>query len=119
MLHILIKLNFLCRLAQVRESGLQERIRQHYITSNQPVADRSTATVDLLAISPILVMFVAGSVMSAFVLMLERCLRGNALKFWPDGNIPRPYNNEYRRLVRNRRHPRIHVIQNRRPLRIR
>jgi hypothetical protein len=103
----------------VRESGLQERIRQHYITSKQPDADRSTTTVGLLAIAPILVVFAAGNVIAAFVLMIERCIRGNAFKLWPDGNIRRPYNNEYRQLVRNRRHPRIHVMPNRRPLRIR
>jgi hypothetical protein len=114
MLQILVKINFLYRLAQVRESGLQERIRKHYITSKQPDADRSTTTVGLLAIAPILVVFAAGNVLSAFVLMIERCIRGNMFKFWPDGNIRRPYNN-----VRNRRHPRIHVMPNRRPLRIR
>ncbi|XP_033607560.1 probable glutamate receptor isoform X2 [Cryptotermes secundus] len=107
------------RLAQVRESGLQERIRQRYITLKKPDADRSTTTVGLLAIAPILVVFAAGNIMSAFVLMIERCIRGNAFRLWLDGNIRRPYNNEYQQLVRIRRHPRIHVMPNRRPLRVR
>ncbi|PNF32646.1 hypothetical protein B7P43_G15054 [Cryptotermes secundus] len=106
-------------LAQVRESGLQERIRQRYITLKKPDADRSTTTVGLLAIAPILVVFAAGNIMSAFVLMIERCIRGNAFRLWLDGNIRRPYNNEYQQLVRIRRHPRIHVMPNRRPLRVR
>lgn len=118
-LYILIKINCLYRLAQVRETGLQERFRQHYITSNQPAADRSTTTVGLLTIAPILVVFVAGNIMSAFVLMIEQCIRKNVFKFWPEGNNRRPYDNEYRQLLRNRRHPRIHVKANRQPSRIR
>jgi hypothetical protein len=111
------KINFVYRLAQIRESGLQDRLRQHYITSNRLKAEPSTVAVGLLAIAPILVVFAAGNVMSVFVLLIERIIRGNVFKFWPD--IRRKYNKEYLQFVRNHRYSRILLVPRRQPLRIR
>jgi hypothetical protein len=117
-LHILIEINFLHRLAQIRESGLQDRLRQHYITSNRLDVEPSTLAVGLIAIAPILVVFAAGNVISAFVLVIEKSIRGDVFKFRPDGSIRRKFDNGRLHLVRNQRLPRIHVISNRQPLRI-
>jgi hypothetical protein len=117
-LHSLIEINFLHRLAQIRESGLQDRLRQHYITSNRLDVDPSTLAVGLMAIAPILVVFAAGNVISAFVLVVEKSIRGNVFKFRPDGSIRRKYN-DGRLYLGNQRFPRIHVLSNRQPLRIR
>jgi len=43
--------NFLCRLAQLCQSGVQFRIRQQYITSLQPDTEPSSVSVSLVTVA--------------------------------------------------------------------
>ncbi|XP_021923388.1 probable glutamate receptor [Zootermopsis nevadensis] len=90
------------KLAQLREKGIQSRIRQHYITSKASYVNRSATTVNLAAVAPILVVFVAGNLIAIFLLVIERQIHGNLFKCWPVGNSRRPENNECRKRYSNR-----------------
>jgi riboflavin transporter FmnP len=75
--------NFLPRLAQIRERGIQSRLYQELLSSNEPEEQPSTIDVSMVTVAQILVVLVAGYVTGIFVLLIERCLHGNILKYWP------------------------------------
>jgi len=86
-LYILTRINLLFRLAQLRESGVQFRIRQLYIYSTQPNTEPSNIVVSLETIMPILVLLAAGNILGLLVLLSERFLHGNIVRTWRPGNI--------------------------------
>ena len=85
--------NFLHRLAQIRESGIQDRIFQQHHISNEPTEQPSITDVSLVTVAPLLVILAAGYVIGIFVLLIERCSHGNILKYWPRGTVRRPWLN--------------------------
>ena len=91
--------NILHRLAQIRDRGIQARIFQQYVTSKGPKEQPSTIDVSMVTVAPILVTLVAGYVIGRFVLMIERCVRGNILKCWPRGSVRKLRQIEYWRLL--------------------
>jgi hypothetical protein len=87
--------NILHRLAQIRETGIRARIRQHGEPSIEPEEQPSTIDVSMVTVAPILVVLAAGYVIGIFVLVIERCVHGNILKYWPRGSVRRWRQNEY------------------------
>ena len=83
----LTQYNFLHRLAQTRERGIQARISQQNVPSKESEKQPSTIDVSLLTVAPILVVLAAGCVIGIFVLLIERCAHGNILKKWPRGSV--------------------------------
>ena len=79
--------NLIHRLAQFRERGIQSRIIQRYIASKEPNEQPTTIDVSMVTVAPILVVLAAGYVIGIFVLLIERCVHGNILKFWPCGRV--------------------------------
>jgi hypothetical protein len=72
-----IKNNFLHRLAQIRERGIQARIHQQDLLSKVPKEQPSTVDVRMVTIAPILAVLAAGYIMGIFILLIERCVHGN------------------------------------------
>ena len=97
-----IQYNFLHRLAQFRERGIQNRIAKQFVVSKEPEEQPSTIDVSMATIAPILVVLAAGYIIGIFVLMIERCVHGNILKCWPRGSFRRWRQNEYWRLLHNK-----------------
>lgn len=62
------------RLAQVRDSGVQFRIRQNYLPSKQPDTEPSSIVVSLVTVAPILVLLAAGNLMGLILLIMEKCV---------------------------------------------
>ena len=91
----IIQYNFLHRLAQIRERGIQDRILKHFTVSKEPEEQTSTIDVSMVTVTPILVVLAAGYVIGIFVLLIERCARGNILKCWPRGIVRRWRQNVY------------------------
>jgi len=87
--------NFLHRLAQIRERGIQDRILKQYFFSEEPEEQTSTIDVSMVTVTPILVVLAAGYVIGIFVLLIERCAHGNILKCWPHRRVRRWQQNEY------------------------
>lgn len=85
--YILTKTNFVHRLAQLRETGIQARIRQQYITSTQQDTQPSSIVVSLVTIAPILVLLAAGNIIGIVILMIERCVHADIFKTCPLMNI--------------------------------
>ena len=90
------EINLLFRLAQLREMGVQFRIRQQYITSTQSDTEPSSIDVSSVTVAPILVLLAAGNVIGLLVLLIEQCLHGDFRTRRP-GNFRRPQNKGYRR----------------------
>jgi hypothetical protein len=86
-LHIksLIQYNFLFRLSQIRESGIQAKLYQEILSQKETKKQTSTIDVSLATVAPILVVLAAGYVTGVFVLLIERCVHGNILKYWLRG----------------------------------
>ena len=82
-LQSLIKINFPYRLAKLRESGVQFRIRQHFLPSKQPDTEPSAIVVSLVTVAPILVLLVAGNVIGLLILVIEQFVHGDLFKIWP------------------------------------
>jgi hypothetical protein len=82
-------------LAQIRERGIQARIRQQYVFSKEHEEQPSATEVSMLTVAPILVVLAAGYVIGIFILLIERCVHGNILKCWPCGSVPRWEQIEY------------------------
>jgi len=86
--------NFLHRLTQIRERGLQDRILKLFAVLKEP-KQPSTKDVSMVTVAPIFVVLAAGYVIGIFVLLIERCVHGNLLKCWPRGTVRRWRHNEY------------------------
>jgi hypothetical protein len=86
---------FLHRLAQIRERGIQDRIRQQYLLSKENKEEPSTTDVSLLTVAPILAVLAAGYIIGIFIMLIERCVRGNILKYWTRGSVRRWGQTEY------------------------
>jgi hypothetical protein len=90
-----IQYNFLHRLTQFRDRGIQARIHQQYLRPKEPKEQPSTIDVSIVTVAPILVVLTAGYVTAIFVLLIERCCHGNISKCWPRGIGRRWWQNEY------------------------
>jgi hypothetical protein len=77
----LIQFNFLHRLAQLRERGIQARIFQQYVPSKEPEEQPSTVDVSMVTVAPLLVVLAAGYVTGIFILLIERCVHGDVFKY--------------------------------------
>jgi hypothetical protein len=84
-----MKDNFLHRLAQMRERGIQARIRQQYIPSKGTKEQPSTIDVSMVTVAPIFVVLAAGYIRGIFVMLIERCVHGDILKYRPRGSVRR------------------------------
>jgi hypothetical protein len=82
----LTKINFFFRLAQLREGGVQFRIRQQYEALKTPDTQPSSIVVNLETIAPILALLAAGNVIGLLILETERRVSGYLHKTWPHGN---------------------------------
>jgi hypothetical protein len=91
----LIYYNFLHRIAQIRERGIQARILQRYIVSKEPEEQQSTIDVSMVTVAPMLVVLAAGYIIGIFVMLIERCAHGNILKCWRRGSVRILRQNEY------------------------
>jgi hypothetical protein len=87
--------NFLHRLTQIRERGIQDRIFKPSFASKKPEEQPSTIDVSMVTVAPILVLLAAGYVIGIFVLLIERCVHGNILKCCSSGTVRRWRQNEY------------------------
>ena len=74
----------------IRERGVQDRIFQQYVISKEPTEQQPTIDVSMVTVAPILVVLAAGYVIGIFVLVIERCVHGNILKYWQSGTVRRP-----------------------------
>jgi hypothetical protein len=79
----LTNINLPYRLAQLRESGVQFRIRQQYMTSTQPDPQPSVISVSLLTVAPILVLLVAGNIIGFLILVIEQFAHRYIFRTWP------------------------------------
>ena len=62
---------------------------QRYLHSKEPTEQTSTIDVTMITVAPILVVLAVGYVVGFFVLMIERCVHGNLLKYRPLGSVRR------------------------------
>ena len=60
-----------------------------------PEEEPSTIDVSVVTVTPILVVLAAGYVLGICVLLIERCVRGNILKFWTSRSVRRWRQTEY------------------------
>jgi len=60
----------------------------------EPEEQPSTIDASMMTATPIFVVLAAGYVIGIFVLLIERCVRGNILKCWPRGSVRRWRQNE-------------------------
>ena len=77
----------------IRERGIQVRIDRQYLVSNEHTEQPSIIDVSMVTVAPIFVVLAAGYVTGIFVLVIERCVHGNLLKYWPRGTVRRPWLN--------------------------
>jgi len=75
------------RLAQLRESGVQFRIRQQSAISPQPDIQPSSIVVRVETIAPILVLLAAGNVIGLIILMTEQFVHAHKFQTWPTIHI--------------------------------
>ena len=73
-------INLLYRLVQLRESGVQFRIRQHFLPSTQSITEPSSIVVRLETIAPILMLLAAGNVIGFLIIMIEQFVHGIKVK---------------------------------------
>jgi hypothetical protein len=90
-----MQINILHRLAQIRERGILSKLHRQYEMSKEPTEQPSTIDVSMVTVAPILVVLVAGYVIGIFILVIEQCVHGNILKYWPCGSVRRWRQNEY------------------------
>jgi hypothetical protein len=91
----LLYYNFLCRFAQFRERGIQDRILKPYFVSEESQEQPSTIDVSMVTAAPIMAVLAAGYVIGIFVLLIERCVHGNLLKAWSRGSVRRWRQNKF------------------------
>jgi hypothetical protein len=109
-LHIksLMRNNFLRRLAQIRERGIQSKLYQELLSPYEPEEDTSAIDVSLVTVAPILVVLAAGYVTGIFVLLIERCVHGNVLNHRSRVRVRRRWQIEYWRLLYNQQQSQNH-----------
>jgi hypothetical protein len=95
-LQSLIRIYFSYRLAQLRDSGVQFRIRQQYITPKKHNTEPSSIFVSLVTVAPIWVLLTAGNLLGLILLMMEKCVHAYIFKTWSVRFIRWPHNKEYR-----------------------
>jgi hypothetical protein len=78
-----------CRLAQIRESGIQNKLLKESAPLKEPNEQPSIIDVSMVTVAPIFVVLAAGYVTAIFVLLIERCVHGHILKCWPRGIVRR------------------------------
>jgi signal transduction histidine kinase len=102
-LHIksFIRKNFLRRLAQIRERGIQSKLYQELLSPYDTKEETSTIDVSLETVAPILVVLAVGYVTGIFVLLIERCVHGNTVKHRPRVCVRRWREIEYWRQLYN------------------
>jgi len=83
------KNNFLHRLAQIRERGIQDRFSKQFAVLKELKEQPSVVDVSMVKAAPILAVLAAGYIIGIFVLLIERCVHGNILKFWLGGSVRR------------------------------
>jgi hypothetical protein len=83
----LMKNNLPYRLAQLRESGILFRFRQHYLPSKEPDTEPSSIVVSLVTVAPILVLLAAGNIIGFLILVIEKYFHGDMFKPWTLRNI--------------------------------
>jgi hypothetical protein len=76
------KYYFAYRLAQLRESGIQFRIRQNYLPSTQPDTQPSSINVSLVTVAPILVLLMTGNIIGLLILMIEQFVHIYIFRTW-------------------------------------
>ena len=84
-----IQYNFLYRIAQIWETGIQARILQQYLASKEPEEQLYAIDISMVTVAPILVVLAAGFVIGIFVQLTERCVHGNICKYWSRGSVRR------------------------------
>jgi hypothetical protein len=84
------------RLAQLRESGVQFKIRQYYLPSTQPDTEPSTIVVGLVTVAPIWLLLAAGNVIGLILLMIEKFVRTYLFRTWSVRFFLWSRNKEYR-----------------------
>ena len=109
-LQSLIHIYLPCRLAQLRDSGVQFRIRQHYLPSTQPDTEPSSIVVSLVTVAPILVLLAAGNVIGLIFLMMEKFVHAYILRTWSVRIIRWSHNKEYRLSGYDHRLVELHFI---------
>jgi hypothetical protein len=82
-------------LAQIRESGILDRILKQFDISNELTEQPFIIDVSLVTVAPILVVLAAGYIIGNILLLIKRCAYGNILKYWPGGTVRKPMRNSY------------------------
>ena len=77
----------------IRERGIQDRILQQYLISKELKEEQSIIDVSMSTVAPNMVVLAAGYVMGIILLVIECCVHGNILKYWPSGTVRRPWLN--------------------------
>jgi hypothetical protein len=91
--------NSFYRLAQIRERGIQAKLRDEYTPLKEPEEQPSAIDVSMVTVAPIFVVLAAGYVTGIFALLIERCVHGNILKCRPRRIVRRWRQTEYWRLL--------------------
>jgi len=76
-------------LAQIRERGIQDRISKQLAVLKEPRKQPSILDVSMVTVAPIMAVLAAGYIIGIFVLLVERCVHGNILKFWSRRSVRR------------------------------
>ena len=63
--------NYLHRLAQIRERGIQDRLHQQFAVLKEAEEQPSTIDASMVTVTPILVVLAAGYIIGIFVLLIE------------------------------------------------
>jgi hypothetical protein len=92
----LTKINLPYRLAQLRESGVQFRIRQHFLPSTQPDTEPSSINSSLVTVAPIFLLLAAGNVLGLLILMIEQIFHICIFRNRSAGINRCPHNKDYR-----------------------
>jgi hypothetical protein len=74
---------------------MQDRILKPKFVSKKLEKQPSTIDVSMVTVAPILAVLAAGYIIGIFVLLIERCVHGNILKWWPRGSVRRWRQSEY------------------------
>jgi len=77
------------------ERGIQERIFTQFAVLKEPKEHPPIIDVSMMTVAPILAVLAAGYIIRIFILLIERCVHGDILKFWPCQSVRRWRRNEY------------------------
>jgi hypothetical protein len=56
---------------------------KQFAVLKEPEKEPSTIDVSMVTVALIMAVLAAGYILGIFVLLIERCVHGNILKFWP------------------------------------